>query len=107
MADKAIMVDAETHAMWKERAAAEGVTLKSYVERSAEDLELMVRANDVNRQRIERPDGIMLMHSYASMPPRRNVSTRMLTIDPAKCTNRLRPGTYCRLCGTTHGKKSA
>lgn len=92
MADgrKTVAVDAGLHALWAAEAAKQGVSLASYVTAAVE----AVRAGT-----------IALPEGKSVIKVRRNVAVSMpVSVAPKDCTNRLRPGTFCRICQTIHGK---
>lgn len=86
MPKKPIMVDEALHALWKADAAREGRSLTEYVTRAVE----AVRKGEVVRRAGSRVAPVTMMG-----------------VNPKDCTNRLRAGSYCRICGATHVKGSA
>lgn len=83
MARKTIAVDEALHAQWSAAAKAEGQSLVEFVS------EAVARriSNDWGGRQIP-------------LPPRSRAATAK--VKPADCTNRLRPGGFCRVCGTIH-----
>lgn len=84
MARKYIAVPEDLHALWAKAADDEGLTIAAYVTGAVE----------------ARRAGMMESATYpvlvAKMAPPK--------VKPADCTNRLRAGTYCRICGAIHMK---
>lgn len=92
MADgrKTVAVDAGLHALWAAEAAKQGVSLASYVTAAVE----AVRS------------GVVAVPADGVLRVSRPVRVAVPVVDARSCTNRLRPGTFCKVCGTTHGRKA-
>lgn len=93
MARKTIAVDEALHALWTAEAKRQGVPLHTYVSVAVERLRTGTDAHLAVR------GGSFRLQAYQEDVARAALGPR---VKPADCTNRLRSGTYCRICGTTH-----
>lgn len=87
MARKPIAIDADLHAAWTAAAKAEGLSLAGYVTRAVE---------------ATRTGLVVLPEGENIIRVRRTVNVSMPVVAPKDCTNRVRPGTYCKVCGAVH-----
>lgn len=86
---KTIAVDEALHALWTAEAKAKGQSLTAYVQGAVE----AVRTGEVVPYR---PAGSRVR---ADGSPR-------AAVRPQDCTNRVAPGTFCKVCGSIHGRKA-
>lgn len=84
-ARKTIAVDSALHEKWSAAAKAEGQSLVEFVTAAVERR----ISNDWGARQIP-------------LPPR---SVTVRVVKPADCMNRVAAGTFCKVCGTTHGRK--
>lgn len=94
MKRKTIAIDVDQHAEWSNLAQAEGLSLIEYVRRAVDAFPLAQEASKTSRGIMPAP-----MPAPTRTPMR---GTPREYLDPKLCTNRLREGTWCRICGTTH-----
>lgn len=87
---KTLAIPDDLHAAWTAAAAKEGVSLIAYVTRAVEVA--------------QRPENRSLAGIEVRPQNRRPLTSTV--VSPEKCTNRLRAGAWCRLCGTVHKKGS-
>lgn len=84
----AVRMDEAMHAAWKADAERAGVPLQTLVMRAVEDFRGL-------------PTSVLKLKLRGDAPPRAKLAT---TVDPAKCTARVRAGSYCRRCAAIHTK---
>lgn len=85
---KTLAIPDDLHAAWTAAAAKEGLSLIAYVTRAVEVAQNPLFAS---------------LKQIEVRPIRPITST---IVNPATCTNRLRAGTWCRMCGAIHKKDS-
>lgn len=83
---KTLAIPDDVHAAWTAAATDEGLSLIAYVTRAVELVRTGVRTRE--------PQVVSRDQARGSR------------VKPADCTNRLRPGTWCRICSTIHTKGS-
>lgn len=82
----ALEVAPEMHAAWTSAAKKSGVSLRVYVTHAVEEFRSVGDHSTLG--------SIWAPRSAPSLP----------TVDPAKCTARVRAGSYCRRCAAIHTK---
>lgn len=88
MKRKTLAIPDDLHADWTEKAAKDGLSLIAYVTRAVAIA--------------QRPENRSL--AGIEVRPKRPMTSTV--VSPEKCTNRLRAGTFCRMCGSIHKKGS-
>lgn len=79
----------ELHGAWAADAKKAGMTLSDFVRLAVEELRRLP------------PTALKIKGAESRRPARAQVAA---TVDPAKCTNRLRAGAWCKRCGSIHTK---